>query len=294
MTASDGAVGPREHRRILALAFGAFVVVFILWQVAANSVVLYPFRLLVTFAHESGHGLSAILTGGRFLEFKVFQDGSGVAYMSGGSAFVWLQMGYLGAALFGAILLYATNRTRRVRYIALVTGLYFIACALLFTGQSASTLIIGLVISVALWIVGGGLEKESMRNARLLQIGAGIALVVTLLLVHDDLALVVGIIAGTLLIAVGALATAPVTTFVLNFIALITGFNAVNDIIGLWNNTNATLMLGGQNPVRNDAAALADYTKLPVQVWLLVWIVLAVAMMGAAAYFSLIRPARKQ
>src|SRR5258708_26565700 len=105
----------RQDRRwsALGMAFGAFVLVFFVWQFTDQNTILYPLRLLVTFVHETGHGLTAALTGGHFLRFVVYPNGSGVATTSGGSAFLVPQMGYLGAALFGAVLLYPANRVER-------------------------------------------------------------------------------------------------------------------------------------------------------------------------------------
>lgn len=65
----------------------------------------YPFRLLLTMVHELGHGLAAMLTGGEFIRFVVFADGSGLAYTAGGWRFFVIPAGYLGTALFGATLI---------------------------------------------------------------------------------------------------------------------------------------------------------------------------------------------
>src|SRR5947199_6032174 len=77
-----------ERRQALLLAFGAFVVVFFLWQVSGSSPILFPFRLLVTFVHESGHGLAAILTSGTFYSFEIYGNGAGVAFTGGGNPLV--------------------------------------------------------------------------------------------------------------------------------------------------------------------------------------------------------------
>src|SRR5258708_8945729 len=124
----------RQDRRwsALGMAFGAFVLVFFVWQFTDQNTILYPLRLLVTFVHETGHGLTAALTGGHFLRFVVYPNGSGVATTSGGSAFLVPQMGYLGAALFGAVLLYAANHVQRVQIVAGALCVFFSARALLF------------------------------------------------------------------------------------------------------------------------------------------------------------------
>src|SRR5260370_19786868 len=42
----------------LGMAFGAFILVFFVWQFTNLNPILYPLRLLVTFVHETGHGLT--------------------------------------------------------------------------------------------------------------------------------------------------------------------------------------------------------------------------------------------
>jgi hypothetical protein len=80
----------------------------------------YSLRLLMTTVHELGHGLAAILTGGDFVRFVVYPDGSGVAHTGGGWRFVIIPAGYLGAALFGAILI-TLGRNQRQSRVALIT-----------------------------------------------------------------------------------------------------------------------------------------------------------------------------
>ncbi len=185
---------PSERRQVLLPAFGAFIVVFILWQVTAGSPLLFPFRLLVTFVHEMGHGLTAVLTGGNFHAFEIYGNGSGIAYTSGGSPFLIPQMGYLGAALFGSALLYATNRARQVNRVALVIGIFFIGCSLIFATRSR-----GDVTGMAGTIF----------------------------------ALVIGTTSGIALIALGRRASPSITLFVLNALSFIIGFNAINDVWSL-------------------------------------------------------------
>ncbi|MFQ3535234.1 MAG: M50 family metallopeptidase [Aggregatilineales bacterium] len=281
------------RRQILFSALGAFALVFVLWQLAPNnetvSSLLYPFRLVVTFVHEAGHGIAALLTGGRFIEFRVFPNGAGLATTAGGNRFIITQMGYLGAAFFGAVLLFAANRVRRVRLVAVLTGLFFIGCALLFTGGEGSLLIGGVGLTIALWSAGGTL-RQSENQLQLMLRGAAIgALVLTFVLVRDNVALMTGIISGTALFALAALASRPVMLFLLNTLALIVGFNALNDILALWNNQSA--MLGN---VPNDGLAVARMTGLPINFWLLVWLMIALSVMGAAIWLGIIRPTRQR
>lgn len=66
--------------------------------------ILYPINLLVTFLHEFGHALGAIITGGSVLEINVSQSGAGFTRTRGGNLPIILMGGYLGSALFGNLL----------------------------------------------------------------------------------------------------------------------------------------------------------------------------------------------
>ena len=71
-----------------------------------GNLVLYPVVLMVTFLHEFGHALGALLTGGNVLELVINTDGSGYTKSQGGSAAIILMGGYLGSAILGNIMLY--------------------------------------------------------------------------------------------------------------------------------------------------------------------------------------------
>jgi len=143
----------RSDRRLL-LAVLAAVVVFIVWNIPQLDFILYPFRLFVTYVHESGHGTAALLTGGRFDGFEIFSDGSGQALILGGSNLITLPAGYLGAALFGAILFYLNNRFQRSRIIAIVLGIGLIIYSILFGHIALLSLIVGAVFGTALIVIG--------------------------------------------------------------------------------------------------------------------------------------------
>ncbi|MBA3868565.1 MAG: M50 family metallopeptidase [Anaerolineae bacterium] len=143
----------RTDRRLL-LAVLAAVVVFILWNIPQLDFILYPFRLFVTYVHESGHGTAALLTGGQFRGFEIFGDGSGQAITAGGSRLFILPAGYLGAALFGAILFYLNNRFHRSRVLAVILGIGLIIYSILFGHIALLSLIIGSVFGIALMALG--------------------------------------------------------------------------------------------------------------------------------------------
>lgn len=63
-----------------------------------------PFTWIMTFFHEISHGLFAILTGGSIVNIELHIKGSGLCYTMGGSRFVVLQAGYMGAVLWGILI----------------------------------------------------------------------------------------------------------------------------------------------------------------------------------------------
>lgn len=66
--------------------------------------VLYPIRMLVTFLHEFGHAIGALITGGSVDLIQINKDGSGYTQSRGGSLSIILMGGYLGSAIFGNLL----------------------------------------------------------------------------------------------------------------------------------------------------------------------------------------------
>jgi hypothetical protein len=118
----------------------------------------YSLRLLITMVHELGHGLAAIVTGGDFIRFVVFADGSGLAYTAGGWRFMVIPAGYLGAALFGAGLIMLGRSSRWSRIAMGLVGLAMIILSLwygtptIFSGQIA-----GGVLTTLSGVIFGGL-----------------------------------------------------------------------------------------------------------------------------------------
>ena len=56
---------------------GSVVLTLLLAVVPFGEIVGYPLFLLSTLAHEMGHGLAALLTGGHFASLELYADGSG-------------------------------------------------------------------------------------------------------------------------------------------------------------------------------------------------------------------------
>jgi hypothetical protein len=145
---------PNFRRNAFITALVSFGVAFALWNIPQLGFLMYPFRLFVTFVHESGHGLAAILTGGRLEGFLVNADGSGLARTVGGSLAVILPAGYIGAACFGAGLFYLTNTVQHTRTIAVVLGVLLLIVTALYTGILSLAGMVGIVGGALLILLG--------------------------------------------------------------------------------------------------------------------------------------------
>lgn len=234
------------RRRALLITAAAFALALILWNVPQLEFIMYPFRLFVTFIHETGHGLAAIISGGRFVGFQVFESGAGVATTIGGSRALILPAGYLGAALFGAALFYIAHTVRSSRLVSLALGIGLALVTILYTGLLTSN--------------------------------------------FSFVAFFVGLVGAGLLIWLGRRGSQDANMLVLNLLAIISGLNAVLDLLFLIGNSGA-----GLGQVRNDAAAFsADVAPiLPGSVWAALWALLALLFLGAAVYYSIIRRWRR-
>jgi len=125
----------------------------------------YPFRLLLTIVHELSHGLAAIITGGSFLRFVVYPNGSGLAYTSGGWRLIIIPAGYLGVALFGAGLILLGRSYRLSRTALALIGALMLLLALryglptMFAGEPGA----GLLTTVSGTLLGGLLLAAAIK-----------------------------------------------------------------------------------------------------------------------------------
>lgn len=152
----------------------------------------FPFRLLITIVHELGHGLTALLTGGSFHNFVIAPNGSGLAYTAGGWRFLVIPAGYLGVALFAAILISLGRSHRRSRW--------------------------------ALGIIGGAMILLSLLYGRpaVADFGAILGGVLTIMM---------GVILGAIFVRVALTANPGAVIFFLHLIAIKAGLTAFSDIV---------------------------------------------------------------
>jgi len=107
------------HYRVLAMVVVYGILKFL--GGSFGSLVLYPVTLLVTFLHEFGHAMGAILTGGGVEGMQINPDGSGYTVSRGGSPGVILVGGYMGSAIFGNLLFRIGVRHKALTQATLLT-----------------------------------------------------------------------------------------------------------------------------------------------------------------------------
>jgi hypothetical protein len=116
--------------------------------------ILYPITLLVTFLHEFGHALGAVLTGGSVEQVQINPDGSGYTVSRGGLRSITIMGGYIGSAILGNLLFYVGTRSQRM----IKPLLYLLAAAMVFTAfywfNSVFTTIVLFAFAITLGFIG--------------------------------------------------------------------------------------------------------------------------------------------
>jgi hypothetical protein len=110
---------------------------FALWFVPYASLLTYPFKLFVTFIHEGGHALAALLTGNSVRSLSVSIDASGLTetLVAPGGWFSQVfisSAGYLGAISFGALLLWLIRHRVKARAVLAGSALVVLALTVVF------------------------------------------------------------------------------------------------------------------------------------------------------------------
>ncbi|HUQ30774.1 MAG TPA: M50 family metallopeptidase [Pyrinomonadaceae bacterium] len=124
-----------------------------LWYIPFLSILSYPFNLFVTFIHEGGHALAALLTGNSVASLSVATDASGLTYTTTSgilSQVIVSSAGYLGAMAYGALLLILIRRSIAARYVLIGSAALVLALTLIYGLGSLFTIVAGVCIAAGL------------------------------------------------------------------------------------------------------------------------------------------------
>src|ERR1051325_682366 len=231
-----------DARPQAALLMTAAVISIVLWFIPFAEILTYPFRIFVTFIHEGGHAIAALLTGNSVQSLSIATNASGETYTSQGgtiSQMLVASAGYLVSMTFGAFLLVLIRKAIAARVVLLGSA------ALVF----ALTMIYGLIKPAMTGLVSSALPFT--------------------------------ILAGTLLslglIAIAKYAKPRVATFFVSLLAVQCILNALLDL-----KTVFFLSSPFAPSVPTDAVNMANATGIPALVWAILWIAMAVAILGVA------------
>jgi len=107
------------------LAIALFAYLFWSWPV------FYPIRIFTVILHELGHAVAGLATGGGVSYIKVFSNISGLC-ATGGMRMVVLPAGYIGAMLFGCLILLAAAKTPYDKSLSAALGLALLLVTFLY------------------------------------------------------------------------------------------------------------------------------------------------------------------
>lgn len=142
----------KQDKDSLKFLLGATALTILISYVPLAWVLVYPLRLFVTFIHEGGHALAALLTFGSVERLVIYADASGETYTRGGLSLLIASAGYLASTAYGASLLVLLHDGSRAKAVLAITAALILALTGLFATDTFS-LFIGIVLTVILiWI----------------------------------------------------------------------------------------------------------------------------------------------
>ena len=211
----------------------------VLWFIPFAEFLTYPFRIFVTFIHEGGHALAALLTGNSVASLSVATNASGETYTTQGGLFSQVfisSAGYLGSMAFGALLLILIRRAVAARIVLLSCGIFIFALTMIFG-------FIKPIFSMSAW--------------------SGI-----------PFTLFAGLFISVGLVLIARFASARVATFFVSFLAVQCVLNALFDL-----KTVFFLASPFGPTIPNDALNMAQATGIPAIFWTVIWIALALGIL---------------
>lgn len=222
----------------------AAIISIALWFIPFAELLSYPFRIFVTFIHEGGHAIAALLTGNSVQSLSVAMNGSGETYTTQGgwlSQMVVSSAGYIGAMTYGALLLVLIRRA--------------VAARLVLLGSAAIVMALTIIFGVAKPLFAGAWLSLSGLPFTLLA----------------------GVLLSVGLFAVARFASARVATFVVSLLAVQCVLNALLDL-----KTVFFLSSPFATTVPTDALNMANATGVPALIWASLWITMSVLILVVA------------
>ena len=110
--------------------------ILLVWRLPYGQQALYPLSLLASFAHEMGHGLTALIVGVEFERLTIYADGSGLAVWRGSPGRLASALiaagGLVGPTVAGVTLLILSRWQRFVRIALAVLAVLLLTSVVLW------------------------------------------------------------------------------------------------------------------------------------------------------------------
>lgn len=211
----------------------------VLWFIPFAEFLTYPFRIFVTFIHEGGHALAALLTGNSVASLSVAPNASGETYSTQGGLISQVfisSAGYLGAMVFGALLLILIRKAVAARIVLLGCAIFIFAL----------TMIYGLFKPI-FWVTAWSGIPFTLFAGTIISVG---------------------------LVLIAKFASARVATFFVSFLAVQSVLNALFDL-----KTVFSMSASWGPTVQTDAVNMANATGIPAIFWTVIWIAFALGIL---------------
>ena len=232
----------RNARPQAMTLLAAAAISILLWFVPFAEVLTYPFRIFVTFIHEGGHAIAALITGDSIQSLSIAVNASGETYTTRGG--IWSQVfvasaGYIGSMAYGALLLILIRKAVAARLVLLGSAGFIFGLTLVY-----------------------GLFKPIVSGSDL----SGV-----------PFTFVAGTLLSVGLYAVAKFASPRVAGVFVSFLAVQCVLDALLDL-----KTVLFLSSPFAPSVPTDALNMANATGIPALLWTVVWIAVAFAILGIA------------
>ncbi|MGB7922903.1 MAG: M50 family metallopeptidase [Pyrinomonadaceae bacterium] len=237
----------RDARPQVRTLLVATAITLVIWFIPYAEILTYPFRIFVTFIHEGGHAIAALLTGNSVASLSVAMNASGETYTTHGGLFSQMLVssaGYLGAMLYGTLLLILIRRSVAARFVLLGSAAFIFALTMIF-----------------------GLFKPLVSGSWGMLSGV-------------PFTLAAGILISLGLVVTARYASARVASFFVSFLAVQCVLNALLDLKTVFFLSSP---LGPSVP--NDAMNMANATGIPAMFWAVVWIGVSFLLLSMAMRF---------
>lgn len=232
----------RDARPQVRTLLIATFITLALWFIPYAEILTYPFRIFVTFIHEGGHAIAALLTGNSVASLSVAMNASGETYTTEGGLLSQIfvsSAGYLGAMAYGALLLVMIRRAVAARIVLISSAAFILVLTTVF----------------GLWkpLSSGMWGRLSLFT------------------------LIAGVVLSLGLVAIARYASARTASFFVSFLAVQCVLNALSDL-----KTVFFLSSPFGASVPTDAVNMANATGIPSIFWAIIWIGIALVILSTA------------